>query len=160
MSQSLLNRPQDTERYNAKDSIVTRAVKCSCLVSKTKWATVLSLSLSFSLRSLSLLFKTGVPFARRIVTSCSIRVARRFGRHIKVNCRYSIRNLSSTTIRSLPFPFFYLRDNSPFESSVYFFPSPSPFPFHQFFGESLEADGFPNLAERESRTNDADLGKE
>lgn len=37
--ESLLNRPQDTERYNAKDSIVTRAVKCSCLVSKTKWAT-------------------------------------------------------------------------------------------------------------------------
>lgn len=33
-----LNRPQDTERYNAKDSIVSRAVKCSCLVSKTKWA--------------------------------------------------------------------------------------------------------------------------
>lgn len=33
-----LNRPQDTERYNAKDSIVRRAVKCSCLVSKTKWA--------------------------------------------------------------------------------------------------------------------------
>lgn len=29
-----LNRPQDTERYNAKDSIVKRAVKCSCLVSK------------------------------------------------------------------------------------------------------------------------------
>ncbi|CAL1685875.1 unnamed protein product [Lasius platythorax] len=27
-----LNRPQDTERYNAKDSIVRRAVKCSCLV--------------------------------------------------------------------------------------------------------------------------------
>lgn len=37
-----LNRPQDTERYNAKDSIVTRAVKCPCLVSKTKWATFLS----------------------------------------------------------------------------------------------------------------------
>lgn len=35
-----LNRPQDTERYNAKDSIVSRAVKCSCLVSKTKWATL------------------------------------------------------------------------------------------------------------------------
>lgn len=35
-----LNRPQDTERYNAKDSIVRRAVKCSCLVSKTKWATL------------------------------------------------------------------------------------------------------------------------
>lgn len=33
-----LNRPQDTERYNAKDSIVRRAVKCFCLVSKTKWA--------------------------------------------------------------------------------------------------------------------------
>lgn len=33
-----LNRPQDTERYNAKDSIVRQAVKCSCLVSKTKWA--------------------------------------------------------------------------------------------------------------------------
>lgn len=35
-----LNRPQDTERYNAKDSIVSRAVKCFCLVSKTKWATL------------------------------------------------------------------------------------------------------------------------
>lgn len=35
-----LNRPQDTERYNAKDSIVRRAVKCSCLCSKTKWATL------------------------------------------------------------------------------------------------------------------------
>jgi len=35
-----LNRPQDTERYNAKDSIVSRAVKCSCLASKTKWATL------------------------------------------------------------------------------------------------------------------------
>ena len=42
--ESLLNRPQDTERYNAKDSIVTRTVKCSCLVSETKWAT---LSVSF-----------------------------------------------------------------------------------------------------------------
>lgn len=42
-----LNRPQDTERYNAKDSIVRRAVKCFCLVSKTKWATLSVVSLSF-----------------------------------------------------------------------------------------------------------------
>lgn len=49
-----LNRPQDTERYNAKDSIVRRAVKCFCLVSKTKWAT-----LSVSSRSLSVPFQPG-----------------------------------------------------------------------------------------------------
>lgn len=45
-----LNRPQDTERYNAKNSIVRRAIKCSCLDSKTKWAT---LAVSFSFGSLS-----------------------------------------------------------------------------------------------------------
>lgn len=42
-----LNRPQDTERYNAKDSIVRRAVKCFCLVSKTKWATLSVVPLFF-----------------------------------------------------------------------------------------------------------------
>jgi hypothetical protein len=65
-----LNRPQDTERYNAKDSIVKRAVKCSCLVRETKWAAPRCLAL---LRLPFILRLSPLSLPLSLVTSSSIR---------------------------------------------------------------------------------------